>query len=261
MRCLFSLLGRFGFLSCFFLLPLFVSAQCITSNRAVPDSGEKLTLSAYFNWSAVWIKGGEAVFTAKKSGSSYLYDVHAYTLPKWKWIYSLDTHIKAVMNAETLKPVSCYSETEEDGKWHAEKFEFLDGNMLRVQTWSSRDANPVSATVEAPDCSYDLLNEVYASRNIDLHSHEIGENLYFNVFFTSQMTTITGQVVGYETIRTRNGKTYKCVKCKSNSIPGSIFDSSQPVYIWVTDNERLIPVMVKCKISVGNIVVYLDSVE
>ena len=63
------------------------SAQCSTENKVVPAEGETLKYGAYFNWGAIWVKGGEAIFKAEHVGNYLHFAVSAYSMPKWRWIY------------------------------------------------------------------------------------------------------------------------------------------------------------------------------
>lgn len=236
-------------------------AQCIDAIKSVPPEGETLKYSAYFTMGAMWIKGGEAVFTSKPVGSYYHYTVKAYTLSRWHWIYDLNTSIEAYMNKSTLLPVSYASNTYEDKHWHREKMTYYSASRFKYKAWNDTDTVGREVMVSRPDCSYDLLNEVYASRNINLDAIPFGKELTFSVFFSDKMSEVKGQIVGKEKITLRNGKSYSCFKCKANSIAGTIFDASQPVYVWVTDDVRHIPVFVQCKIKVGYIKVYLESIS
>lgn len=248
----------FTFLAVTLLSFVGASAQCSTENKVVPAEGETLKYAAYFNWGAIWVKGGEAIFKAEQVGNYFHYAVNAYTMPKWRWIYDLNTSIEAYMNRHNMKPISFASTTYEDKKLKHEKITYLN-NKLKYQTWGDSVSSMVTKDVDHPDCSYDLLNAVYAARNVDYSKFSYGELIPFNVFFTEQMSTITGEVLGTENIKTRSGKTYNCLKCKSNSIPYSIFDPKQPVYVWVTNDERHVPVYVECKIKLGYIKVYLEN--
>lgn len=234
------------------------SAQCSTENKVVPAEGETLKYGAYFNWGAIWVKGGEAIFKAEQVGNYLHFAVNAYTMPKWRWIYDLNTSIEAYMNRLNMKPVSFASNTFEDDKEVHEKITYLHGK-LKYQVWNDSIQNMRTVEVEHPDCSYDLLNAVYASRNVDYSKCAIGEQIPFNVFFTEKMSTIMGEVLGRENVKARSGKIYNCLKCKSNSIAHTIFDPKQPVYVWITDDDRHIPVKVECKIKLGYIKVYLEE--
>lgn len=249
----------FLFFSLLITLPFVSTAQCVKQNKAVPESGETLTYAAYFNWSAIWVKGGEAIFSAKKIGDYYNYKVSAHSMPKWRWVYDLNTNIEANMKSD-MTPVSYSSSTYEEKKNHFEKITYA-GDKLTYSYSTDQPGSDKTITVDRPDCSYDLLNEVYAARNLDLSSFEKGEQIPFDMFFTSELTRIYGEVLGEETIETRNGQKYDCIKCVANSIPGSIFDPKEPVYVWVTNDERHIPVCVQCKFKFGYIKVYLEDVK
>lgn len=233
-------------------------AQCITKNVAVPPEGENLKYGAYFNWGALWVKGGEASFKAKQVDNVLVYNISAQTMPKWRWIYDLQTSLVGTMDSKTMKPLFFESSTNENKKQKHERITYNNGK-LQYSVWGETTADMKTVEVPHPACSYDLVNEVYASRNLDLSQYKIGEQISFNVFFTSQMSVVTGEIVGYEKKKTRDGVTYDCIKCRANSIPYSIFDPSQPVFIWVTNNERHIPVVVECKIKMGYIKVFLEK--
>lgn len=236
------------------------AAQCVSVNTCVPPEGETLRYAAYFNWGAIWVKGGEAVFTAEQLTDRFHYTIKAYTMPKWRWIYDLNTSMEAYMNKSNLKPISYTSYTVEDKNIHHEKITYNNGK-LQYTNWGANETDKKTVEVPHPECSYDLLNEVYASRNVDLSQYKVGEKIPFNVFFSSQMSTIYGEIMGYEKAKTRSGKTYDCVKCKANSIPYSIFDATKPVYVWVTNDARHIPVAVECKIKLGYIKVQLEDLK
>ncbi len=245
----------------FLLLPISVFGQCVSVNKAFPSSGETLKYSAFFNWKAVWIRGGVATFEAKTVGIFYHFSVKARTLPKWRWLYDVNSSIEAYMNRHTMAPVSYASNTLEDKHWRKEKFSFYKNRRFRYSLWTDDNPQGSSVITNHPDCSADLLNEVYLARNVDFNDYPLNKDIYFNLLFTSKMTKLIGQVLGRESVKTKNGKIYNCLKCKSNSISGSIFDSSCPVYVWITDDDRHIPVYIQCKIKVGYLKVYLDDIN
>ena len=241
----------------FSFLTFFSRAECPSRNLVVGDSLETLKLVAYYNLGAIWIKGGEAIFTAKREGSYYHYTAKAYTYPKWRKIYDMNTSLEAYMSVSDLKPVSYASNTKEEGHTKSEKYTFFKDGTFKYQVWKD-GAEPETYTGVRPDCAYDMLNQVYASRDIDLDSVPFGQDMSFLTYFDQNVSELHGHVVCRENITTRSGHKYSCLKCMTKSIPGSIFDPTSPVYVWVTDDNRHIPVYVQCKIKLGSIKVYYE---
>lgn len=184
-------------ISAFFLLSFSALGQCVTQNTCVPATGEYLKYGAYFNWGAIWVKGGEAIFEAQVLADRYKYNIKAYTMPKWRWVYDLNTQMEGYMLKDGMKPVSFTSHTFEDKKELHEQVTYPNGK-LRYQRWGADKANAYTAEVPHPACSFDLINEVYASRCVDLLQYKPGEKIPFNVFFSDTMSTVYGEVIGLE---------------------------------------------------------------
>ncbi|HQJ91114.1 MAG TPA: DUF3108 domain-containing protein, partial [Paludibacteraceae bacterium] len=86
----------------------------------------------------------------------------------------------------------------------------------------------------------------------------VGKSIPFHVMFNDSVYTIYGKILKEEMIENRNGREYNCLKCSATVVSGTMFEEGEPVYVWITNDERQIPILVESKISVGSVKVYLD---
>lgn len=231
-------------------------AQCVEKNRAI-KVGEVLRYNAYYNWGFIWVKGGTALFKVEADGPNYKFTVSANSLKEWRWVYDLDTKHTALMDTLTLKPVSYFSETNEEGNVLKEEIVY-NGNYYSKRAW--RNGQALKDTVVAfPDCSWDIINAVYTARNLDVSKFSKDEIVNFDVIYNDAAHRLKGNLLGREEIKAKSGKKYDCFKCSTTVGEGTIFASGEPVYVWITADSRQIPVLVESKIRVGSIKVYLDE--
>ncbi len=97
--------------------------------------------------------------------------------------------------------------------------------------------------------AYDSLSGFYAIRKRQL---KIGNSEYINVFDSKKLWNVEVQVLRKEHISTPAGE-FNTIVIKPILKSEGIFMKKGDVYIWLTDDERKIPVMMKSKIKIGSI--------
>jgi hypothetical protein len=68
------------------------------------------------------------------------------------------------------------------------------------------------------------------------------------------------RVLGRETVKTPAGK-FKCVVLEPLLKAGGIFKNKGRLVIWLTDDERRIPVLMKSKVMIGSVKVVLREIR
>ena len=68
------------------------------------------------------------------------------------------------------------------------------------------------------------------------------------------------RVLGRETVKTPAGR-FKCVVLEPLLKAGGIFKNKGRLVIWLTDDERRMPVMMKSKVAIGSISVVLTEAK
>ncbi len=239
-------------------LPLF--AQKPQPNHAFLP-GEVMTYDAYYNWGLVWIKLGSAKFTVEMQDSStYKFTVSAANLPKWDNIFSINTVHTATATLD-LVPLTYTAITTQNGSHSEIRYEFdhVDKMVARAKV---NEASPDGTYKVFPfePYSQDIINSIYVARNVDLTQNG-GKDIPFYPIYDDKVIPINGSVLGTERIKTREGEYFDCLKCVTMPPDDTMFDAKEPVYIWITEDARRIPILVEAKIMIGRLKVYLNSYQ
>ena len=101
----------------------------------------------------------------------------------------------------------------------------------------------------------DPLSSFYYVRKLPL---EVGQSVYVDVFDNKKIYQIEVQILKKESIKTPLGS-FSTILIKPIMKTEGIFDRKGDILIWLTDDEKRIPVQLKTKIAVGHINAILVS--
>jgi len=203
----------------------------------------------------VWIKAGEATFSVGEEGDNYLFTVKAKNMPGLDWLYRLRTVHEAGMTKQ-MKPLFLRAYTIEH-KSRTDTEYLYKGNHIYKKFSSSDNSKSKDTSYVHTPCSWDIINAVYIARNINIRNAKAGERFTFYINFNDSTHTIYGKVLKRERIKNREGEEFDCLKCSATVASGTIFTEGKPVYVWITDDVRQIPVLVESQIKIGAVKVYL----
>jgi len=116
-------------------------------------------------------------------------------------------------------------------------------------------------TVNISTCSFDVLTAVYVARNLDFTSYVINEPIPFSILIGNKLFDLKPRYLGMETISTREGATYDCIKFSVELVEGFIFKPGDEMYVWVTNDANRIPVLVEAQIRIGSVKAMLKSAK
>ncbi len=236
-----------------------LSAQLVDRNIAFKP-GEVMKLDAYFNLGLIWMKVGTATFTVEEENDNYKFTVKADNLPKWDWLYEVHTlHVASC--TKDMRPLYMWSKVTEKGKYSEDRFDYEDKGdhyVVRRHAMGEKHPDGFDTTFTIPAESHDIINAVYVARNVDLTINN-GKDIPFYPMFNYKSHTIWGNVIGTKKITTREKVKYDCIECTAHVGVGTIFDADHPVHVWITDDDRHVPVLVESKLSFGTVRVYLGD--
>lgn len=233
-------------------------AQKPQPNRAFLP-GEVMTYDAYYNFGLVWIKLGSAKFTVElQDSATYKFTVSASNLPKWDNIFSINTVHTATSTLEQV-PLTYTAVTTQNGSHSEIRYEF-DHTDKMVARAKVSDKFPEGTYKVFPfePYSQDIINSIYVARNVDLTQNG-GKDIPFYPIYDDKVFPTYGTVLGTERIKTREGESFDCLKCVTMPPDDTMFDAKEPVYVWITADERRIPILVEAKIMIGRLKVYLNA--
>lgn len=103
--------------------------------------------------------------------------------------------------------------------------------------------------IPLPPVTFDTYSSFYYVRYLPL---EVGKTVSVNVFYGKEAERLDIQVLRRERIKTMLGQVNTIV-IKPMVKPQGVFEGKGAVQIWLTDDERRIPVRAQTKVTVGSV--------
>jgi len=139
-----------------------------------------------------------------------------------------------------------YVEDRREGKFRQQSDIVFDP-VRNEAVYSDGRTFPVPARVQ------DALSAFYYFRTQAL---PLGGSIVFHYHASRKSQPLQVKVLGRERIETPAG-TFDCIGIEPILKAGGIFKNSGRLVIWVTDDERRMPVLMKSKVAIGSISVVL----
>ncbi len=103
-----------------------------------------------------------------------------------------------------------------------------------------------------PPYVQDMMSAFYFTRTVDFSGYKVGQRLHLQNFYKDSTYELDVKFRGRQTIEVDAGK-FNCIVVEPLAKEGGLFKSNGTVFIWLTDDERKVPVMVTTKIRIGDV--------
>jgi len=98
----------------------------------------------------------------------------------------------------------------------------------------------------------DIMSAFYFTRTVDFTDFKPGQKIRMRNFYKDSTYELDVKFKGKQQIKVEAGK-FNCIIIEPLVKEGGLFKSEGRIYIWLTDDERRIPVMVTAKILIGSV--------
>lgn len=247
----------------YFLVPLIFALLLLTtawaSLKTMPKkvespiwSGERL--SYVVSWYG--IKGGTAQLEVKEK--SWIQKREVYPIVSTvrsndfvSLFYQVDDRVESFFDAKGFYPHRV-TFNQKEGKRVRNKSIFFD----QVHHHAVQIKNNKVRIFDVPARVQDSLSSLYFFRTMG--GVEVGGSVFINVHEETKNWNVEVNVLGKERITTPAG-TFDTLKVHSNLPYEGIFLDKGDLFIWFTDDENRIPVMMNGKVKIGRISAKLSS--
>lgn len=97
---------------------------------------------------------------------------------------------------------------------------------------------------------HDIVSAFFFVRTMNLSSMPKDTIFYLRNFFNDSSYSLGVKILGKQTVEVEAGK-FRCIVVQPLVVEGGLFKSEGEILIWLTDDERKIPVKVGTKIIIG----------
>lgn len=242
-----------------------VFPQCVSSINAF-HAGEKLNYQALYTWGFIWIHAGNVQFsvTSQNIGTipAYAFVAKASSLKAFDWFFKVRDCFQSLVTSDKLTPVWFDQNTSEGGFEVRQTYTFdqSDSRIFHHATITHRPN--IQDTVRIPLCTFDVLSSVYYCRTIPFSEYKVNDKLTVNTLIDGKLYPIQIKFLGKETIAgLHSNEKYSCYKVEATAVESTNFKEGAKIYVWFTDDNNHLPVLVEAKVVVGSVKGYLDSYD
>ena len=204
-----------------------------------------------FEISYTGITAGRAVQEVTQVGNE-IHIVSTARSASWlKIFFPVDDRIESVLipssQGHQLGVPRLYRERIREGGTRFQKDALFDQQKLEVTTKDLLKKTENTQKISAQ--TYDTLSSFFFFRTIEL---QVGKSSFIDIFDCKKLWNTEVQVLRREEIRTPLGR-FKTVVIKPILKSEGIFARTGDMLIWLTDDERRIPLLMKSKVKIGSI--------
>jgi hypothetical protein len=239
-----------------FFIPLYLFTVFCFLTSVCPHSVEaggadKKSFVYYIYWSG--IRGGTAVMDYKTTPSGFKISTHATSAPVISVFYKVDDFAESTIYPDGY-PKKFIMKTQE-GRYKRDKATYFEARQKdkpqKVIYHNILDDEKFEFFLKQP--AHDPLSAFFAMTRMSL---EAGHSEYIDIFDSKKVWHTEVQVLRKEKVRVQS-REFNTILVKPLMKSEGIFKRTGDMFIWVTDDDRKIPVLFKSKAVIGTFTVEL----
>jgi len=226
-------------------------------------SGEVLKFDIIYNWGFIWVNAGKVTFKVKKEFLNkkevYHFSGVGTSVKKYDWIFKVRDYYDSWAYINTLKPIK-YKRNTSEGKQKTKNYYSFNYRYKKIytDTWNTQKKRQKS-TLKLQNCTFDIMTAVYFARTFDFNNFKINQKIPLTMIVDNEIYNLYGRFLGKDTIKTKKGGKYKCLKFSILLVEGTMFKGGEDLTVWVSDDKNRIPLHVEAKILVGSVKAIFNS--
>jgi hypothetical protein len=216
--------------------------------RELPQTAFKEGERLVFDVGYSFVTAGEAVMSVPSVDTLFgrpvyrvLFTVNA--TKTFSWLYKVDDRYESFLDVQGIFPWH-FTQRVREGSYSRDAEAWFD--QLNNVAYAENKQYPI------PPYVHDAVSAFYFVRTLDYSKTRIGEKIILQNFFKDTTYTLSVKFLGRQRIEVDAG-TFDCIIVEPLMKEGGLFKSEGRVLIWMTDDERKIPVKVSTKVIIGSI--------
>lgn len=246
-----------------FTMLLFNNVQAAESDsvshtfRTLPNSAFGIGEELVFNVDYGLLNAGQAVMKIKDmvtiSDRPCYHIVTTATSNKFvSAFYKVNDVVESFIDTAGLFSWKFTKELHEGTWWSRQNIQYNQTENLCYSVTETKKKIKTD-TLKVPAYVQDILSVFYYTRTVPLVP---GTSFNVETQADRKVYPLQVKVLAKERIKVPAGK-FKCIKVEPVLRSNSIFKQKDRIWIWLTDDERRLPVLVKSKIKIGSISIRL----
>ncbi len=213
-------------------------------NQVAFGVGERLVYDVGYSF----ITAGEAMFQIPRidtvnSRECYQVVFTVNSTPTFSFFYKVEDRYETLLDTKGIFPWR-FTQKIREGKY---RYDFTaDFDQL----------NNIAITKDGkysiPPYVHDAVSAMFYVRTLDFSKARPGQKLFLQNFYKDSTYQLAVKFLGYQQVEVDAG-TFNCVLVEPLMKEGGLFKSDGRIIIWMTNDERKIPVKVSTQVVIGSI--------
>lgn len=246
---------------------LFSLFQCFSfysfaqTSKYFTNPGENFKYKLVYQLGFINIPAGEFNYSTSKkiiqNHRVYSFDVTGNSLKSYEMIYSMNENIHTYIEPETMNPLWLEIKINQNGHESYQNCSFKSSRKTIYIDYKDYDKPLKHDSCEYTTNTLDFLTAGYTIRSHNFATSKYGEIIPLKVISGTEIHTIYVKYLGREKIILAESQTIECVKLAVSTIPGDIFSKGDEILVWLTSDEKHIPVQFEANVRIGSIKAYI----
>ncbi|MDD8018612.1 MAG: DUF3108 domain-containing protein [Bacteroidota bacterium] len=215
-----------------------------TENQKAFGVGERLVFDVNYGF----ITAGEAVMSIPQldtvlETTTYKVQFTVRSTPTFDLFFEVRDRYETYLDTATIVPWR-FEQHIKEGKYKRDYSAIFDqkNHMARTD----------EGDFQIPALVHDIMSAFYYARTIDYTGFRPGQRVNLQNFFKGKVNPLDVKFLGRQKISVDAG-TFNCIIVEPMVKEGGLFKSDGRILIWLSDDERKIPVKVSTKVLIGSI--------
>jgi hypothetical protein len=208
------------------------------------DVGERLSFDVNYGF----ITAGEAVLEIPALDSvagrkCFRVEFRVNSIPSFSWIYRVQDRYVTYIDVATIAPWK-FEQHVREGSYSRDFIAEFDQRRNIAKT--------AEGTYLIPQYVHDILSAFYYARTIDYGPLKAGDQIFLSNFYKDTTYDLVIRVLGRQQLEVAAG-TFNTIVIEPLVREGGLIKSEGRIVVWLTDDERKIPIRVNTKVVIGSI--------
>lgn len=235
-----------------------------TEFRKISQNAFKNSERFTFDINYGFITAGEAIMEISPNyqviNGRTCYDIYigVNSSPSFEWIYKVRDTYKCYLDKEGIFPWR-FEQHIREGNFKKDFEAIFDHENLKVKTYTGeKEPKKFEGEYNIPLYVQDIISAFYYFRTQDHTTMKDGDIIKMQNFYDDKVYPLDVKVYGIETVKVPAGK-FRCRKIEPLVKEGGLFKSEGGIILWITDDERRMPVKVETRVIIGSMNVELTE--
>ena len=216
--------------------------------------GEKLTFDINYGFitagSAIMSVGPNTVMINGRPCYDITFTVNSSS--GFSSVYEVKDYYKCYMDVAGLFPWK-FEQHIREGNYQRDFEAIFDQDNHTAKTYTGvSDPKKFEGEFTIPEYVHDAISAFYFSRTLDYSRSNIGDVIHLQNFYKEETFPLDVKYLGREDVEVSAGE-FHCIKIQPSVKEGGLFKSEGDITVWLTDDDRRMPVKVQSKIIIGSV--------